>query len=363
MSPWQRLYQTKLALLATLSMVAGLGLMVLARWTGGRSSWLVELPLNEVGATLFATGLIVIAFEYLDREDAEQRALLRLHKALRDEASAFRDAVVDGFAFKPDSLTNVASPATLDRIVRNCLAIRFNDRQLADELYADMSQQVTQAPERWRDVRVSVALSPWAGGPATGLGSMFAASVRWEFRVVPSSPVLRFSCVSDLSDYEDMRRDPTSTGTWYFEPVGDFDGASREAFQLLEVTVDGKPLRVRRSERRGSQIYAATLPEDVIHKGREVIVSYAYRVLVQRNGHVVHLDVSRPSKGLTVQFSYAACGIRHVNVLDYIASARRPRVSRGQSSGVAKQVEVAFDGWVFPKAGVAFVWVLDDETS
>jgi hypothetical protein len=24
-------------------------------------------------------------------------------------------------------------------------------------------------------------------------------------------------------------------------------------------------------------------------------------------------------------------------------------------------IQVAFDGWVFPKSGVAFVWVLDEE--
>jgi len=364
-NPLHRLYQTKLALLATLSTVTGVALLFLARWAGAGHGWvwLAELPVSEIGATLFSTGLIVIAFEYVDREDAEQRALQRLRKLLKEEAPAFRDAVVDGFAFKPETLTDVASPETLDRIVRNCLAIRFKDRALAEEAYDDMREQVIRASERRYDVSASVALSPWEAGPATGKGSMFVATVRWEYRVVPANSVLRFSCVSDLDEYDEVRQDPSSTETWYFQPVGGLDAGSEEAFKILEVTVDGQPLRTRRSGRKDSQVYTAALGSEVVREPREVVIAFTYRVLVQRNGHLLHLDVSRPSKGLKVQFSYGGCGIRYVSVLDYIASARRPRVSRAAAVEPAPSIDIGFDGWVFPKAGVGFVWVLDEELS
>ena len=94
----------------------------------------------DIGSALFTTGLIVIAFEYIDQEDAEVRANQRLRKILRQEAPAIRDAVVDGFAFAPDSLTNVASPETLDKIVENCLAIQLGDQALAKEIYADVRE-------------------------------------------------------------------------------------------------------------------------------------------------------------------------------------------------------------------------------
>lgn len=362
-SPLHRLYQTKLTLLATLSTVVGVALLLVARWasTGNGWPWLAELPVSEIGATLFGTGLIVIAFEYVDREDAEQRAVLRLRKLLKEEAPAFRDAVVDGFAFKPEALTDVASPETLDRIVRNCLAIRFKDPALAEEAYADLREQVIQTSERRYDVRASVALAPWEGGPASGRGAMFVATIRWEYRVVPSSSVLRFSCLSDLDEYDDVRQDPTSTGTWYFEPVGKFNAGSEEAFRVLEATVDGEPLRARRTARKRSQVYTATIGSDVVHERREVVISFTYRVLVQRNSHLLHLDISKPSKGLKVQFSYGGCGIRYVNVLDYIASARRPRVSRTSASEPTPSIDIGFDGWVFPTAGVAFIWVMKEE--
>ncbi len=64
---------------------------------------------------------------------------------------------------------------------------------------------------------------------------MFVATVRWEYKVVPGSPVMRFACVSDLAQYRELNRDPSVTAVWYFEPVGELDGASPDAFKLVAV--------------------------------------------------------------------------------------------------------------------------------
>src|SRR5690242_9837927 len=132
MNPLQRLYKTKLALCATIATVIGVALLVLARWVDTHQAWhwLTSLPVADVGSALFTTGLVVIFFEYIGQVDEEEREAQRLRKVLTETAPAIRDSVVDGFAFAPDALTNVASPETLDRIVRNCLAIRFKDRPL-----------------------------------------------------------------------------------------------------------------------------------------------------------------------------------------------------------------------------------------
>ena len=55
------------------------------------------------------------------------------------------------------------------------------------------------------------------------------------------------------------------------------------------------------------------------------------------------------------------CGLRHVNVLDYIASSQEAGLSRRPTLGPTPSIALRFDGWVLPKAGVAFVWVLKDE--
>ena len=138
-----RLYQARLQLLAILCTTAGIALLLLARWAGQVQGWewVTALPVTDIGSALFTTGLIVVAFEYIDRTDGEIRAVQRLRQVLREQAPAMRDAVIDGFAFKPDDLQRVASPDTLDRIARNSLAIQLGDRSLAQEVYADVREQ------------------------------------------------------------------------------------------------------------------------------------------------------------------------------------------------------------------------------
>lgn len=362
-SSLQRLYRTKLVLLATAATAVGIALLVSARWADSQAgwTWVKDLPVADVGSALFTTGLIVIFFEYIDREDEEAREAERLRRILADAAPDIRDAVVDGFAFAPDSLTNVASPTTIDRVIENCLTLQLGDPELAADTYTDLRDQVLRSKSRWYDTRISVALSPWAEGPASGSGSMFVATVRWEYRVVPDSPVMRVSCVSDLDEYQELLRDPASVDAWRFRPVPGIDASSPKAFQLLQFTLDGEQLPIHRASHRGGQTYTINIGHEILAAHRRVAIAYTHRILLQQHGHLMHIDLSQPVKGLSVQFSYKDCGIRSVNVLDYIAGARQPRITQLPPTDPAPSVEVSYDGWVFPKGGVAFVWVLESE--
>lgn len=67
---------------------------------------------------------------------------------LRETAPDIRDAVVQGFAFAPDSLVGVASTETLDKIIKNCLAIQLGDRDLARDVCTDLREQVLRTRPR-----------------------------------------------------------------------------------------------------------------------------------------------------------------------------------------------------------------------
>ena len=45
--------------------------------------------------------------------------------------------------------------------------------------------------------------------------------------------------------------------------------------------------------------------------------------------------------------------------MDYIAASLQPGLSRLPASAPTPSVDVRFDGWMLPKAGVAFGWVLE----
>jgi hypothetical protein len=358
-----QLYKTKLQLIAVLAVVGGIACMLLAQWLGTAPTapnWLTALPISEIGSTLFSTGLLAVFFEYVDRKHGDERTDQRIRQAVRREAPAIRDAVLDSFAFNPTALKSVASPETLDRIATNALGLRLEDQALAGEVYADLRNQVIRAPERWRDVDVSVSLAPWSAGPATGRGSMFVATIRWEYRVIPTSATMRFACVSDLDEYRELLRDQTTTSAWHFDPSAGIDASDHAVFELLQVAVNGEGKKIRRTQRTGSQVYTASLGAAATSE-QPVTVAYTYRVLVQRHGHLLYLDMPRPTKGLHVQLDYTGAGIRRVNTLDFIASSEQTRIDHTPSTVPAKTIDIGFDSWIFPRSGVAFVWVLEEE--
>jgi hypothetical protein len=171
---------------------------------------------------------------------------------------------------------------------------------------------------------------------------------------------MRFACVSDLDEYRELLRDPTTTSAWHFDLSAGLDASDRAVFELLHVAVDGANRKVRRTQRTGSQIYTDSLGAAAT-AGELITVAYTYRVLVQRHGHLLYLDMPRPTKGLHVQLDYAGTGIRRVNTLDFIASSEDTRIDETPTSVPARTIDIGFDGWIFPRSGVAFVWVLEDE--
>lgn len=353
-----QLYKTKLRFAGLVTAILGIGFLFISHWaaTTPTLSWLIGWPTNELGTTLLSAGVIAVIFEYYARKEADERTDEHLRRAVRQEAPAIRDAVLDSFAFDPATLKGAASPQTLDRIAANALGLRLDDPALAGEVYTDIRDQVIRAPERWHDVNVSVELAPWSGGPAAGPGSMFVAMLRWEYRVVPTGSTMRFACVSDPGEYRELLRDQATAFAWYLPASMSVDAASQDAFEVVQLSVDGKDRTIRRTQRRGAQLYTASLGPTAL-TGKSVVIAFTYRVLVERHGHVLYLDLPRPTKGLRVQLSYGAAGIRRVTALDFIASSAPTRVEQTP----ARSVDIGFDGWIFPRSGVAFVWVLDDE--
>ncbi|MFL6137381.1 MAG: hypothetical protein ACJ74O_06215 [Frankiaceae bacterium] len=362
--PLQRLYKTKLALLATVLTGLGLAFLIAAQAidTTEGFTWLQHWPLHDLGSALFTTGLITIAYNYLDRTDSEARATQRLERVLRAEAPAIRDAVIDGFAFNRDDLKRVTNPETLDQIIENSLALRLGDEVFAAEVYNDVRDQAIRASERWYDVRVSIDLTRTEPAAAGGVPP-FVATVRWEYRVIPRYSSRRFVCTSSREEYHELAQEPAATSAWFMRPENDSDATSRAAFELVQFSVDGEERSISRSVRKTGQVYSVSLGRNLVEAGQPVTIAYTYRTLTSQHGHLLHFDIEQPSRGVDFELDYSDCGIAYVNVLDFIASSRKTRVSQTPASVPGRAVAVQFDGWVFPRSGVAFVWVLEDELS
>ena len=360
-----RLRKTKAAFLATALTLAGVLLIMLNGWLSGINlgdwAWLHALPLGELGGTLFGAGLLGTLFEYSFRKDQEAATTRQFRQIIHDEAPAMRDAVIEGFRFNTDDLERIATPRLLDELAVNSLGMRFGDAAFGREVYGDIKHQAITAEERWYDARVDATLGiprvrSYAPNP------FFDLLVRWEYTVVPKHRFRKFAVVSDRQRYDQMVAERGETSVW-FKPAGTkLDVTDLDNFALIEFAVDGELLKITRTTDEHGQVYTVDVGEAVVEAEQPVVMSFTYRSRLRRDGHMVHFDVDRPTKGFELELNYQDAGIAKMKLVDFISSTRRARVSEAPDVAGVKKYTMSYNGWVLPRAGVAFVWILEDES-
>ena len=362
-SPHHRLRRLKAALLAVSLTLAGILLMMLNAWLSplrlGDWQWLHALPLGELGGTLFGAGLLSTFFEYTFRRDQEAHTLARFRQIIREEAPAMRDAVVEGFAIHPEDLKRVATPELLDDIAANVMALRLGDEQFAREIYRDIRDQAIRAAERWYDVAVRVRLSTAVERSTAGT-PLLNVTVEWEYTTVPSSATRRFACVSDQDEYNELRQDVPATSTWFMAPRPDMDPRRRETYELLELTVDGRPQPIRRSARATGQTYSVDLDEDA-RSGKPVRIRQVFRTITPQWSHRLYFAVAQPTRGWSLRLDYTDTNIAEVQVSDTISPTPPARITRSPEAVPGKVIAVEASSWLLPRSGVAFTWATNDE--
>lgn len=358
-----RLRKTKAAFLATALTLAGILLIMLSGWLSGLNlgdwSWLHALPLGELGGTLFGAGLLGTLFEYSFRKDQEAATTRQFRQIIHDEAPAMRDAVIEGFAIRPEDLKRVANPELLDAIAANVMALRLGDEQFAREIYADIRDQAIRAVERWHDVEVRIRLSSALERSTNGT-PLFDLTVEWEYTTVPAGPVRRFASTSDRAEYRELLLDVPATSPWFMQPRFGVDAASRGCYELLELTVDGRPQSFRRSARRTGQVYTVTLDEAAM-SGEEVRIRQTFRVVTPASGHRIYVELPQPARDVSLVLDYTNTDIATMTVTDMVSSSRSPHVSHAPAATNGRVIHVDAPGWLLPKTGFAFTWTLQSE--
>jgi len=286
-----KLRKTKAALLAASLTLAGILLIMANAWIAGLDlgawDWVHNIPIAELGATLFGAGFLGTLFEYGFQKDQETANREAFRRTIVEEAPAIRDAVIKGFAIHPEDLKRVANPDLLDDIAANVMSLRLGDEQFARELYSDIRDQAVRAAERWYDVEVDIHLSK---ALERSYAPLFDVTVTWEYTTVPSGPTRRFACVSTRSEYADLREDIPATSTWIMTPRPGVDPAKRESYELLEFTVDGRPQTIRRITRKSGQVYTVELDAEAV-SGHAVRIRQTFRTVTPAWGHRLFFEL------------------------------------------------------------------------
>ena len=334
--------------------------MMLAGWLDhldlGSWSWLHSLPLGELGGTLFGAGLLSTLFEYTFRRDQEEAVVTRFRQTIHDEAPTLRDALIEAFRFDREDLHRIATPELLDDLARTSLGLRFGDPAFGQEVYADIKHQAITAEERWYDARVDATLGiPRVRSIAPY--SFFDLTVRWEYTVTPKHRFRKFAVVSDRRRYEELVAQRGETSVWYRRPTPGFDVSDPEVFTLEQFTVDGVDLAFQRQVDDVSQVYVVDLGDEVIRAGQPVVVAFRFRTRTRREGHVLHIDIDRPTRGLDVKFHYSEAAIAEARLLDFTSIGEGGRVDDDPGT---QTLRYRYDGWLFPRAGLVFSWNLPE---
>ena len=359
----KRLRKTKAFLLATSLTLAGILLIMLNGWMSnlnlGVWDWLHALPIGELGGTLFGAGLLSTLFEYTFRKDQEEATVEQFRQIIHEQAPAMRDAVIEGFAIHPEDLKRVSNPDLLDDIAANVMALRLGDEQFAREIYTDIRDQAIRAAERWYDVEVRIRLSSALERSTIGT-PLFDVTVEWEYTTVPSSATRRFACVDNREEYTDLREDLPATSAWMIVPRPGMNASSKESYELLEFTVDGRPQTIRRATRKSGQTYTVHL-DAKSRTGEAVRLRQIFRTITPCWGHRLFFELPQPARNMVLSLDYTNTDITHMRVSDTVASARPVHVVRSPQEVADKVVKVSADGWLMPKSGFAFTWTLEQE--
>ena len=356
-----RLLKTKAALLAVSFTLAGILLMMLNAWLSPLQlrdwQWLHALPLGELGGTLFGAGLLSTFFEYTFRRDQERAVTERFRQTIREEAPALRDAVIEAFRFDRQDVARIATPELLDDLARTSLGLRFGDPAFGREVYADIRHQAMAAEERWYDARVDATLGI-PRGRSSAPTPFFDLRVRWEYTVTPRHRFRKFAVVSDRQRYDQLVAERGETSVWYRRPVPGLAASDPEVFALEQFTVNGTPVPFSRQVDEVSQVYTVDLGEQVIQQEQAVVISFSFRTRTLRSGHVVHLDIDRPTRGLDVELRYAPEQVGQMRILDFASIGEGGRLTQVPNTPTLRY---RYNGWLFPRAGMVFVWTLPDE--
>ena len=335
--------------------------MMLNAWLAplrlGDWQWLHALPLGELGGTLFGAGLLSAFFEYTFRRDQERAVTERFRQTIRDEAPALRDAVIEAFRFDRQDVARIATPELLDDLARTSLGLRFGDPAFGREVYADIRHQAMAAEERWYDARVDATLGI-PRGRSTAPTPFFDLRVRWEYTVTPRHRFRKFAVVSDRQRYDQLVAERGETSVWYRRPVPGLAVSDPEVFALEQFTVNGTPVLFTRQFDEVSQVYTVDLGEQVIQQEQAVVISFSFRTRTLRSGHVVHLDIDRPTRGLDVELRYDPEQVGQMRILDFASIGEGGRLTQVPNTPTLRY---RYDGWLFPRAGMVFVWTLPDE--
>ena len=143
-------------------------------------------------------------------------------------------------------------------------------------------------------------------------------------------------------------------------PRPGMDARSQESYELLELTVDGRPQPIRRTVQETGQTYRVQL-DNAAQSGKPVRIRQLLRVVTPSWGHRLFVELPQPARGLSLRVDYTNTFIAEMMINDTVAATQVARMHRSPKAVSSRVVSLDMPGWLLAKAGFAVTWTLESE--
>ena len=357
---------SRLWLFAVAACIIGILLLIFASFlsnillsVSGNFPGFSKATIEAIGGSLISSGVVMFGFEIYVRRQISVLDERKSDSVVRKYAHHISDNLLSEIALgDPDRLSQFGERLNADQLEglgANALGAAIGDPIAARALARHIVSGHKQSSERWRSLEIYMTLRPWMDYPERYL----TVDIKCSFftNVQPNVSAL---CYSDIGQYREAIAKQAVLWSWYLEPTSQLPSPSSDAFELRHCSVDGKSWKVT-SAQEGGVIRFAASPEApaVQSQASEYSVSVDIRVRVQRRGHSIWFEVPRICDGVQYSIDCENCGFRHMNIYPVFAAPGDAMIWSHPGAPARRFVKIS--DWVTPKAGVIFVWVLEEE--
>lgn len=325
-------------------------------------NWVRFLPWQSLAGTALGVVLIAFAYEWFVRKETEEKLIQMLKEHLHFQEEIIGNHIAKAMLFDKEIMRRVLAPDMMDDVLRTGLEIRLGDDQLARETYDNLLSQLLISHERRSNYRCKISLTNIRDrGVADNIKQKYYEGyIEERYDTVLQKTSFLFVCVGKTEEYDELLRDTRWELRWIAEPTKDFPIVDGSIFHIESVSVDGLSLDIKSDTVGGKYMVTADHKALQAMLGRSVTVFYRYKVKVQKRGHLLRVNMPCPTKNVVVELDYRDTDIHFVNVHNFFVSNAEP-ILRFPSQQSPRRIEIEVNGWVFPKGGVIFGWVLRSE--
>jgi hypothetical protein len=324
-------------------------------------SMLRILPWQSMAEASLAVLMVAFTYEWVVRKESERKTEQQLDRASRNLVSQLRAEAPFWILADPDVIKGALDDAVVARIVRAALERHTGNSSLAAGLHDVTTRLASRYREAWSSYRNTITVRPAAG--FTGILAERYYSVDYEVRIdtVLTRDQLVFIVVTSLAEFDRLLADPRYQVRFLFRDADKFPSDSDQVFEVVSASVNGSRLNISRSSLDGRSVITASSSEMADLMGSKVTLSYHYRGLARRRGHVLFVNLVVPTNGANIDFNFRDADMAYANVYDFFVSQRPAEIEYFPDRLSTSRISVRVDDWLFPKSGVVFTWALKSE--